>query len=86
MTVDGLEAVCGSLECGYQYANPTPKITGFTLSGSTLSITGAGFVNSLRSISFSNIPCTNAKIISTSLITCSVTPVAGSWVPVVADT
>jgi hypothetical protein len=38
VTVDGLEAACDSLNCGYTYVQPTAQITGFSLSGTTLTI------------------------------------------------
>jgi len=40
VSVDGVEAVCASLNCNYNYVAPTAQITGFSYSGTTLTITG----------------------------------------------
>jgi len=84
VTIDGIEAVCDSLDCGYNYVAPTSLITGFTYDGVTLTITGSDFASTIKSIQFSHIDCKN--IVSTSTqITCQVTAVAGLWSPIVTD-
>jgi len=47
ISVDGVEAVCDSLSCGYQYKAPTAKITGVILSGTTLTITGTDLTTNI---------------------------------------
>lgn len=42
VTVDGLEAVCASLNCSYTYVDPVTKITGFTLVGNQMTLFGTG--------------------------------------------
>lgn len=59
VTVDGIEAVCHSLNCGYTYYAPTAKITGFTLSGNSLTITGTSLPSTIKSVKFSHIGCDN---------------------------
>lgn len=85
VTVDGVEAVCSSLACGFTYTQPTAKITGYTLSQGTLTITGSNIGADVQSVKFSNIACSNV-VVANSVITCQVTSVAGgSWKPVVTD-
>ena len=43
VSVGGLEAICSSLSCGYSYIPPTAQITGFSLIGNSLTITGTLF-------------------------------------------
>lgn len=38
--VDGIEAVCHGLACGYNYITPTAQITSFSFSGNTLTVNG----------------------------------------------
>ena len=40
VTVDGLPAICSEYKCGYTYTPASALITGFSLSGLTLTITG----------------------------------------------
>jgi hypothetical protein len=84
VSIDGIEAVCDSLDCGYNYVAPTSLITGFTYDGATLTITGTDFTSTIQSVKFSHIDCTNIQSTSTQ-ITCQVTAVAGSWSPIVTD-
>ncbi len=79
VSVDGLEAVCDSLDCGFRYIEPTSNITDFSLSGNLLTITGENLTDTIVSVSFSNVPCTNVVQTGTTSITCTVIPVAGSW-------
>jgi IPT/TIG domain len=84
VSIDGIEAVCDSLDCGYNYVAPVSLITGFTYDGATLTITGSALTSTIQSVQFSHIDCTNIQSTSTQ-ITCQVTAVAGSWSPIVTD-
>ena len=53
VSVDGIEAVCDSLQCNYNYISPTAQITSFSLSTQTngaslLTMNGLGFTKALR--------------------------------------
>ena len=43
VTVDSMPALCSGMACNYLYSDGTAIITGFTLSGTALSITGSDF-------------------------------------------
>jgi hypothetical protein len=85
VSVEGLEAACDSLNCGYTYIQPTAQITDFSLSGTTLTITGTDLPSVIKTIQFSNVACTNIVVTDTTTITCTVIAVAGSWQPIVTD-
>jgi hypothetical protein len=54
------------------------------LSGTTLTILGTAFPAKIDSIGFAHVDCANIVVVSTTQITCSVTPVAGNnWYPIV---
>jgi hypothetical protein len=57
VTVDGHEAACDSLNCGYSYIQPTAKITGFSLSGTTLTISGSSLPTLIQTLMFANQDC-----------------------------
>lgn len=40
VSVNGIEAICSKLNCNYNYVAANASITGFSLSGTTLTITG----------------------------------------------
>lgn len=61
VSMDGIEAVCDSLDCGYSYVSSTSQIDSFTLSGNTLTIIGSAFPSSLQSVTFSKEPCINIE-------------------------
>lgn len=86
VTVDGLPAVCASLNCGYTYVAPTALITSFSHSGTTLTINGNNLDSGIiQSIEFAHVACSNIQVSATQ-ITCTVTPVAGqNWAPIVTD-
>ena len=65
VSIDGVEAVCDSLNCDYNYVAPASLITGFTYDGTTLTITGSAFTNTIESVQFSHIDCTNIQSTST---------------------
>ena len=83
--VAGIEAVCASLNCGYTYVVPQDHVTGFSLTGTSLSITGTGFPSVIKQVVFSNNVCKNVAVTGTTQITCTAVPVAGSWQPIVSD-
>lgn len=59
VSVDGIEAACDSLACNYNYVASTSSITDFSLSGTTLTITGTALpTTDLKSVEFSTNPCT----------------------------
>lgn len=47
ISIDGVEAVCHSLECGYTYKAPIASITNVELSGTTLTITGTDLTTNI---------------------------------------
>jgi hypothetical protein len=81
VTVDGIEAVCDSLSCNYNYEVPTASITDFSRSGTTLTITGTSLnTNSLASIYYSNVLCTATSISDVQIVcTLASSVVAGEW-------
>jgi hypothetical protein len=62
VNVAGIEAVCDSLDCGYNYVLPTSLITGTSLTGTTLTITGTNFSSSIQSVMFSHIECAITEV------------------------
>lgn len=85
VSVDGLPAVCSSLDCGYTYVPTTKLVNDFSLSGLTLTINGDGATlpvqSDIVSIYYSNVLCTITSA-STSTIICTLaSKVAGSWIP-----
>lgn len=55
--VDGVEAVCHSLDCGYRYKEPSSIITNVELDGNTLSITGTNLPTTIKTVEFSHVQC-----------------------------
>ncbi|TNV88229.1 hypothetical protein FGO68_gene13028 [Halteria grandinella] len=85
VTVDGIEAVCASLDCGFTYAIATSSISSYSYSGTTLTIVGSVLEN-IKLVEFSNRPCTGIAVNSgKTQLTCSVTAVSGDWKPKVYD-
>jgi len=73
VTVDGIEAVCASLNCSYKYVPPVTKITNFTLDGNSMTLVGAGLQDNIKTVTFSNVPCSGIKISADlTTITCTV--------------
>lgn len=87
VNIEGIEAVCDSLNCNYNYIQPTAQITSFSLSsdGSLLTISGTGFTRPLRKITFATFPCTSPSIVNDQTITCQTQKVVGNWQPEVID-
>lgn len=83
ITVDGVEAACHSLQCGFNYIEAPSEVTGYSLSGNTLTITGTAFTNDIQSITLSNIACTEIQYVSDSELNCIIVPVAGLSMPLV---
>jgi hypothetical protein len=70
VTVDGVEAVCASLNCNYNYVAPLAEITSFSYSGTTLTITGTNIPTTVNSVKFSNIDCLSISVTAPTTITC----------------
>jgi hypothetical protein len=79
VSVDGLEAVCASLKCGYTYIQPTSSISSFSLSNGKLTIKVTNLTTSIKSITLGGQVCSGITVTGSSTLTCSVIPVAGSW-------
>ena len=62
VSIDGVEAVCHSLNCDYNYVQPASLITNVVLDGNTLSITGTNFSTSIKKIEFSHVECGDVSI------------------------
>ena len=78
--VNGIDGVCPSFNCDYLYTSTSAVVTGQSLSGSTLTITGTGLPTADVKVKFSNAECivqsgTNVQI----TCTLSISPAAGSW-------
>ncbi len=54
--VDGLDAICQPLNCSFNYIYPEGAVTGFTLSGTTLTVTGVSLPvgSDLKTITLGN--------------------------------
>lgn len=83
VSVEGVEAVCASLTCGFNYIDALSEVTGYSLSGNTLTVTGTAFTNDIESITLSNIACKSIQYVSDTELTCTITSVAGSSAPIV---
>ncbi len=70
VTVDGVEAVCTSLNCSYDYVTPAAEITGFSYTGTTLTITGTNIPAEINSVKFSNLDCLSVAVTAPTTITC----------------
>ena len=87
VSVDGIEAVCDSLQCNYNYITPSAQIDSFSLSSdqTLLTIVGSGFTRAIRKITFATIPCTRVTVVNAQTITCTTLPISGTWQPEVID-
>ena len=86
INIDGMPAICVGLKCDYQYEVPTGLVTGMSVSGLDVSLTGTNLpLNNLKV----RVAQTNCEVTSNSedSIECTlVTPwVAGKWLPAVRD-
>ncbi|TNV88211.1 hypothetical protein FGO68_gene8985 [Halteria grandinella] len=82
VSVNGVEAVCTTLNCGYEYKEPLSVITGYSLDGQMLTIEGEGLTSDIQSITLGGVQCQDILFESDQLITCTLTQVAGSWRPI----
>ena len=57
VTVDGMEAICVGLRCGYAYEEPPGLITGFTVDGLNVTITGENLPLDLIGVRLSQTNC-----------------------------
>ena len=78
--VNGVEGVCPTLNCDYVYVDTASLITGQSISGDTLTITGTNLPTSDVKVAFSHSVCGTVTA-SAIQITCTLTvPAAtGSW-------
>jgi len=84
--VNGIAGVCPSFNCDYAYTATTSRITGQTLSGSTLTITGTNLPTAGIKVRIANVGC-DVQTGTSTQITCSLSigPAAGSWNVQVTD-
>lgn len=57
MTINGLEALCASADCDYEYVAPTSEVTAFTVSGQDVTITGTSLPTSDMTVHFGGATC-----------------------------
>ena len=86
VTVDDMPALSTGMMCDYTYFEGESCITGFTLSGTELTITGSDFVtdDTEMEIEMGRLACTNIIVAETAdQITCDLSGElpAGSWYP-----
>ena len=75
------------MACNYLYSEGTSLITGFTLSGTALSITGSNFATPEK-IEMGLLECSNIVVAATAdQITCDLADElpAGNWYPIVTE-
>ena len=84
--VNGIDGVCPEFNCDYVYVDTTALITGQTLSGDTLTITGTNLPTSDVAVGLANSQCGTVTATS-GQITCTLTTpaAAGSWDVKVTD-
>ena len=84
--IDGMPALCTGLACDYTVETPTGLITGFSVSGLDVSITGTNLPTEPPSVRLANTDCAITSH-DESMIQCTlVTPwVGGEWLPAVRD-
>ena len=83
VSVDGLEAACHTLDCGYTYEAATGEITAFTITGRDITITGTNLpTGDDVTIGISGLLCKKDSLtLSPTSASCSLEDdvVAGSW-------
>ena len=80
--IDGLEALCPSLGCGYSYTTAEPLIESQTLTGGELMVTGSALTSIVDpEVWFGPIHCTTSSISDTQIV-CALDEeaVAGEWI------
>jgi hypothetical protein len=70
VNVDGISAACANLDCDYLYVDTTAQVTGQSLSGNTLTITGTDLPTDLLDVKLGDVGCGPTTGTSTS-ITCN---------------
>lgn len=88
--VDEYPVLCGKLNCGFEYVDQTSRITGFTVSGLDVTISGTDLPLEVTSVLIAQIVCTidSENVPSTATQTkCTLAePLpAGSWLPKMKD-
>lgn len=81
VTVDGIEAICPKLNCGYTYNAPKAKITSQKLTGNVIEVEGTDLpVTDDVEVSISGTAC-SVNIKTATKVTCTLasTPTAGDW-------
>lgn len=86
ISVNGIEGVCPEFNCDYVYVDTASLITGQSLSGNDLTITGTGLPTSDVSVKIANSVCGTVTASATQ-ITCTLSEpaAAGSWNVKVTD-
>ena len=84
--IDGLHAACVGLQCDYQYEEPVGLVTGMTVNGLDVSITGSNLTLELVSVTLAMTDCV-ITINTDSTIECTMSTewTAGRWLPQVRD-
>ena len=85
--VDGLPALCAGGNCDFSYEQRQPLITSYTLSGTSLSISGSNLPTTGLTVEMGYVPCALDGSESDSAIACTLndTVPAGTWKPQVKD-
>lgn len=78
--VNGIEGVCPYFNCDYVYVDTTALITGQSISGNSLTITGTNLPVGATTVALANSVCGTVTA-TTTQITCTLTTpaAAGSW-------
>jgi hypothetical protein len=87
VTVDNMEALCTTLNCGYVYETPAGTVDSMVVNGLTATITGTAMPTDLTSITVGNTVCAFNSPNDATTFTCDLaTPLyGGSWSPHVKD-
>jgi len=86
MVADNMPVACRTVDCDFVYVAEASEIASFSVSGntagSTLTINGADFPDSVKHIFFGNSPCSDETVTATQ-ITCTLENdiQAGDWLP-----
>jgi len=81
VSVNGIDGVCPQFNCDYTYVSTTAMITGQSISGNTLTITGTNLPTTDIRVRLANSECGTITSSSTTSITCTLShgAAAGSW-------
>lgn len=72
VTIDDLPAACANVDCDYEYVTTTSEITGFSVSGTSVTITGTDLPTTDITVEFGGATCGTISGDSTSL-SCTLT-------------